>query len=516
MEQSNIINDIKCRIDIILETINKVDNFKVASVIKNELSKILFSLDSLNDPYIDFKEVVENLEETVFITDGKGNVLYVNSSYEKNTEIKPVEVLNRNVADILKEGTIFNGGVTFDVIEKGVKVSKLSTTFKTIPPRVGYVTGIPVFDNEGKIKLVVTSSRPITSFSSLQDDFERFVQEVKKTRVSSDIRILSNSKENIPSNSMIGSSSQMEHIWFIINKVADTDATVLITGESGVGKELVVNELHRLSKRHDKPFVKVNCASIPDSLLESELFGYEKGAFSGANTNGKPGLFELANSGTLLLDEIGDMPMELQAKLLRALQTKEIIRIGGTKPISLDIRIIASTNVKLKKKIEEGKFRSDLFYRLSVIPIHIAPLRDRISDIPELCNYFLEFYMNKYNRIVSLKEEHINLMKIYNWPGNIRELENIIEYLVILCSGEEEVSRDVLTNILNISNSKNELSSENFGLSETIESCEKSLIEKAVNCTKNLKEAGLLLKVDASTICRKIKKYNIDCHFLSK
>ena len=199
---------------------------------------------------------------------------------------------------------------------------------------------------------------------------------------------------------------------------------MLITGESGVGKEIVADEIYKNGPRSDKPFVKVNCASIPLNLLESELFGYEKGAFSGASASGKQGLFELANHGTLLLDEIGDMPMDLQAKLLRAIQSQEITRVGGTTPISLNIRFIASTNCDLKQKIEEGTFRQDLFYRLSVIPIHIPPLRDRLDDLDELCAHFVSMYCEKHDRHISLTKKHLNMMKLYNWPGNIRELEN--------------------------------------------------------------------------------------------
>jgi transcriptional regulator with PAS, ATPase and Fis domain len=223
---------------------------------------------------------------------------------------------------------------------------------------------------------------------------------------------------------MIGSSDTVQKVWNLINLIADTDATVLITGESGVGKEVVADEIYRRSNRNQKPFIKVNCASIPSNLLESELFGYEKGAFSGANSSGKAGLFELANSGILLLDEIGDMPMDLQAKLLRVIQSREITRVGGTKTIPLDIRIIALTNADLKAKIKEGSFRSDLYYRLSVIPIHLDPLRNHVEDIEDLSSYFIETYSRKHRRSINLTKKNITLMKMYSWPGNIRELEN--------------------------------------------------------------------------------------------
>lgn len=522
MLNSEVVSGIKERVGNILSIIdsssdtgeiNKKEN------IKSDLNRILEMLEESereNDGKLDFKEIVENLDESVFITDGKGKVLYVNPSYERNTEIKPEEVLNYYVEDIVKEGKLFKGGVTMEVINKRAKVTRLSTTYKTIPERVGYVNGVPVFDADGNIKIVIASSRTILSFNALHEDYGKFLQEIKSAREMTNIRILPGSADDDNKKSMIGSSRNMANLWSIIEKVADTDATVLITGESGVGKELVSDEIYKRSKRKNMPFVKINCSSIPANLLESELFGYEKGAFSGANANGKPGLFELANHGTLLLDEIGEMPLELQAKLLRAIQSKEIMRIGATRPISLDIRIIASTNVNLKKSMEDGKFRSDLYYRLSVVPIQIPPLRERIEDIPELCDHFLNIFVNKHNRKAILTEENMNLLKMYNWPGNIRELENIIEYLVICCSDNTYIDNNVLLSILNFSSFDVDSFNEGYGLKEAVESYEKKIIEKVVNSTKSLREASLLLNIDASTISRKMKHYNIGASLINK
>ena len=235
---------------------------------------------------------------------------------------------------------------------------------------------------------------------------------------------------------MIGKNGSLANIWNLIRHIAPTDATVLITGESGAGKEVVADEIFQNSARKNEPCIKINCASIPADLLESELFGYEKGAFSGANPNGKKGLFEQANHGTLMLDEIGDMPMELQVKLLRAIQQQEITRVGGSHPIKLDIRFIALTNSNLKEKIVNGTFRQDLYYRLNVIPIYVPPLRERLQDLEALCNTFIRKYTEKYHCAFAFTNQQLNLLKTYHWPGNIRELENIIEY-VILCSAGE-------------------------------------------------------------------------------
>ena len=308
---------------------------------------------------------------------------------------------------------------------------------------------------------------------------------------------------------MIGKDGTLANIWTLISHVAPSDATVLITGESGAGKEVIADEIYRNSNRNDKPFVKINCAAIPAHLLESELFGYEKGAFSGANA-GKQGLFELANHGTLMLDEIGDMPMDLQVKLLRAIQQQEITRIGGSRPIKLDIRFLALTNSNLKEKIANGTFRQDLYYRLNVIPIYVPPLRERVADIEALCNRFIEVFSAKYNRPFSLTEQQLTYLKQYSWPGNIRELENIIEYLVLCSSGIGQVDDSIIAGLLNISQEQEPIITADMDFSSAVAQFEKNLLETTLKTSGNLREAGKKLNINASTISRKIKQYNID------
>ena len=311
--------------------------------------------------------------------------------------------------------------------------------------------------------------------------------------------------------------------------MAPTDASVLITGESGVGKEVVADEIYRRSLRKNKPYVKINCASIPGHLLESELFGYEKGAFTGANTKGKVGLFEYANHGTLMLDEIGDMPMDLQVKLLRAIQSQEITRIGGTRPIKLDIRFLALTNADLKKKVAEGSFRQDLYYRLNVIPIAVPALRQRTEDFEELCRHFIHRFTKKYDRTFCLTEWQIDYMKRYQWPGNIRELENVMEYLILCSSGIGRIEDDVLRGLLNVPEENlgpqpaapaivecaqeeepEELPPEDLDFNTAVAGFEKKLLEQVLKESSNLREASRKLNINASTICRKIKQYGID------
>jgi nitrogen regulation protein NR(I) len=242
---------------------------------------------------------------------------------------------------------------------------------------------------------------------------------------------------------IVGGGGRMEDIFKIIDKVADTPSTVLITGESGTGKELVATALHQGSSRRDKPLIKINCAAIPKDLMESELFGYERGAFTGAVTS-KPGRFELADGGTLFLDEIGEVPLEMQVKLLRVLQESEFERVGGIKTTRVDVRLIAATNRDLEKETEAGRFRKDLFYRLNVVPIQLPPLRDRTSDIPMLVKHFVEKYNKRLNKkIEGVSDEALTLLQAWPWPGNIRELENLMERVILFADGPRIEVKDI-------------------------------------------------------------------------
>lgn len=477
---------------------------------------MLQDMDALTADGIDFKEIVENIDESVFITDNQGYVLYTNPAYHRNTGVPREDVMHRYVRDIVASG-VFNGGSTLAVLETKKKVFRLSTTFRSNPPRVGYTIGVPLFDEAGDLKQVIVTSRPILTLTALKDDYTRFLEEAKGY-AANNIQILSQPEQT---KQLVGHSPQMQAAWELARKVAPTDATVLITGESGVGKEVLADEIYNHSSRRGKPFVKVNCAAIPANLLESELFGYEKGAFSGANAQGKKGLFELANHGTILLDEIGDMPLDLQVKLLRAIQNQVILRIGGTTPIPLDLRIIAATNADLKKRVEEHAFRQDLYYRLRVVPIKIPPLRERPSDIGPLCEYFLQLYTEKHHCHLTLNERLIKLLEQYPWPGNVRELENVMEYLVICHSGVDEIDESMLRGLLGmdeqpfplIESGKQgsvEATQERLDMEQSRAEMEKSLIIDALSKCRSLRQAGELLHVSASTLSRKIRQYSID------
>lgn len=503
MDQVLAICDVKEKILSALEN----DDYRDASKTKKLLDEIIVDLDAFLTLGIDFKHVVEALDDSIFITDKNGICMYVNPAHQRNTEILPEEVLGRDVHEIVEDGSLFTGGATLDVLKEKKKVFRLSTVNKTNPPTVGYAVGVPLFNEDGSLHQVVVSSRPVLSLQALQEDYGKFLQEVNSIGKES-IRIIS--EDNYPSKRLAGSSTSMQNIETTIRMAAPTDATILITGESGVGKEVVADEICRMSERSRKPFIKVNCASIPANLLESELFGYEQGAFSGAVKNGKQGLFEIANGGTILLDEIGEMPMDLQVKLLRAIQNREIMRVGGTRPIKLDLRFLAATNADLKKKVAEGTFRQDLYYRLNVIPIKVPPLRERLDDLEDLIRHFTDHFAAKHHRTFSLTESQLSMMKQYAWPGNIRELENVIEYLTICASGANSVNDEMLRGLLDFSQTDEPDSSfSGDTLSESLENYEKHLIESVLESSDNLREAGAKLGVNASTISRKIKQYGI-------
>ena len=318
---------------------------------------------------------------------------------------------------------------------------------------------------------------------------------------------------------MVGECRPMRQLKKLISRVAPSPSSVMIAGESGTGKEVVARAIHKLSDRHAKPFIAINCAAIPEQLLESELFGYVKGAFTGASANGKTGLIQAANSGTLFLDEIGDMPLTLQAKLLRAIESREIQPVGASHPVQVDIRIISATNQNLELYIAEGKFREDLYYRLNVIPLRLPPLRERQEDIELLIHYFLHLHTGRLNLVYpGVAQDVIDFLKRYRWPGNIRELSNLMEYLVNVVPSGEIIDMSLLPpNLL----SSSELASQppssasaaaTLAQEENVtalEEMERQMIRDALSRYSNKKQAADELGIGIATLYRKIKKYSL-------
>jgi PAS domain S-box-containing protein len=437
----------------------------------------------------------------MWITDGEGVSLHINSAYERISGIKKEELLGRNMRELVDKG-YFSDSVTLHVLEKKERVTMMHEIRNT-GKRV-LITGNPIFNEVGEIERVVTNIRDITELIKLKRDLED--KEKPAARYQNELAQLRSLRGD---DDFVVESAQMRYIFDLATWVGQVDSTVLVLGESGVGKEVVAQTIVRSSERRDEAFIKVNCGAIPESLLESELFGYEKGSFTGADKKGKPGMFELAHKGTILLDEVSEIPLNLQVKLLRVIQEQEIMRVGGTKPIRLDVRIIAASNKNLEELVQRGGFREDLYYRLNVIPITVPPLRDRRDDIPPLIDHFLRKFNDKYLLSKSFRYEVVELLLGYNWPGNVRELQNIVERMVVLSRDEEigvdsvpmqvkpllETERHFYVDVPDV-----------IPLKEALFQVEKKLIIKALQKFGTTRRAADALGVDQSTVVRKYQR----------
>lgn len=459
----------------------------------------------------DLQTIFENSYDVIYVSDANGVTLRVSSACEVLWGKRPEELIGRTVYELEREG-VYYPSATRIALERGKKVQIVQQT------RTGrrlMVVSTPIRDTSGKIVRVVNASKDITELHELEKQIRNLKEVIEGYRTQFvQLQELQADTEG----RLIYRSKTMENIVSLLGRVAAVDSTILITGESGVGKEVLANYVHRLSPRADSPLIKVNCASIPESLLESELFGYEKGAFTGAQKNGKAGLFELANGGSLFLDEIGDMSLSLQAKLLRVLQEKEITRIGGYNPIPVDVRIIAATNKNLEQMVRQGTFRSDLYYRLNVIPVHVPPLRERREDILPLINYFLTYFARKIHRnTMTMSGKALSLLERYQWPGNVRQLRNVIERLVVMVDAdtisEEDLPREVVDDqpvAMEVAEGEEPVIVRAVvPLKEAQRLLEVKLLELAARQSSNLSDVAKKLMVNQSTITRKMQKHKL-------
>ncbi|MDA8223628.1 sigma 54-interacting transcriptional regulator [Desulfosporosinus sp.] len=442
----------------------------------------------------ELRSVIEASYDGIIVVDSHGLVQIVNKSFYRvqgsdhdpmGERIEQLAIMCRELLIQVYQRVMANGKVTFDRY-KGKYLTELA------------ITGSPVLDEQDRLVRVVISIRDLTELNQLKLQSERYSHELKSLRA----------KEQ---KDLIYHSSAMERVVNEALRVSGVNSTVLITGESGVGKEVIAKTIHQNSPRAEGPFIQINGGAIPENLLESELFGYEKGSFTGANKEGKPGMMELANGGTLLLDEVGDMPLNLQVKLLRAIQEQEIYRIGGRVPIKLNIRILSATNKNLEILVKEKKFREDLFYRLNVVPIKIPPLRERKSDILPLAKHFLDKVNERYKMQKYFSYEICKLFEEYNWPGNIRELANLVERLVIM-SEQDAIFPDQLPEpfFAKFSSSSLRVSVDQIiPLKEARDIVETKLIIKALKEYNSLRRAGEVLGVAHSTLLRKARSLGI-------
>jgi PAS domain S-box-containing protein len=439
-------------------------------------------------------DIITFSSDSIYVTDGNGTTLYANEAFEKMIGVSTQKIIGKSVFDAEKEG-IYRPSVSaivlrekksFTVLQKGLSGKEL------------IVTGVPVFDANGNISMVVCNTKDVDELRVLKN----YLGEIKPHIVRTD-----NDSSN--RHTVIYKSKYMENLMSIVQKVAELDTTVMLTGESGVGKGLIARYIHENSSRAKEKLVEINCSAIPESLFEAELFGYESGAFTGAKKGGKIGLIEMANKGTLVLDEIGDMPMHMQVKLLKVLQDKKLTRIGSVKPIDVDVRIIAATNKDLKQLINKGLFREDLYYRLNVFPIHIASLRDRKDDIQLLLQHFLSHYNKKYGRDVVLTQEAQERLMNYSWPGNVRELEHFIERLVIISEGIVDIDGLEMERAQGLENEEQAvIVNRIIPLKDAVDETERQLIKLALKISKNSYVVADLLNISQASAYRRIRKYS--------
>jgi len=439
-------------------------------------------------------QILDGISDAVFVDDSAGHCLWCNKACEDLYNVDYDDICGKHVRE-LEETGVFFPSVTMKVLNEH---REMTIIHENKYNRKLLTTGTPIFDENGEISIVITTSRDITQLT-------------KNQREKADISMINmEAMQNIPSSNedIIANSLAMKNVMALTRKLATVNSTVLITGESGVGKGLIAKLLHEEGNRWKEPFVTVNCGAIPESLMESELFGYVAGAFTGSRAGGKQGLFETAQNGTIFLDEISELPLNLQVKLLRVIQEREITPVGGVKAIPVDVRIVSATNKSLAQLVKEGNFREDLYYRLNVVPINVPPLRDRPEDILPLIHMNLMKCNERLNENKSISSEALTTLFKYPWPGNIRELQNIIERLTIT-TNTSVISNEQLPVFIKQEADKNENVNVSPSLASAMEKAEKEILEKAYIDYKSTRAMAKALQVSQPTVVRKLHKYHI-------
>lgn len=459
------------------------------------VAKFAPHVEQLDQLYRDFREIYRNSFDGIFIADGQGKTIMVNEGCERNYGASAADFIGKHVSEFESSGLI-RPVIATKVIETKQKITAVQETKigKTI-----MVTGIPLLDEVGNVRKVVINSRDTTELIQLQEALARAHEKLHRYELEvNELRIGSASMSGVTFR-----SPGMREIATVAMRVAKVNTTVLITGESGVGKEVLARLIHQESPRKDNLFVKINCGAIPRDLLESELFGYQAGAFTGAQRQGKMGLFEVANNGTLFLDEIGELSLDLQVKLLQVLQDKTLVRLGSTRLIQVDVRVIAATNRDLQEMVHQRSFRSDLFYRLNVVPLQVPPLRDRKEDILPLVQQFLDELNQQYGLKKAFSEQALAALHDYQWPGNVRELHNMIERLVVT-TPDALIRVDSLPASLVGFAVQSEHAS--VSMKARADEFERKLVREAVQNFGSTRAAAKHLNISQSTVVRRMKE----------
>lgn len=454
--------------------------------------------DYFKGMYKELQAIIDSSYDGFLITDGEGRILQVNKAYERIRGLSQEQVVGKSFNELIREGVY-----TFSIVDEVIKEKNTVSTILSPIQNHLLFTATPIFDENKNVARIVINVRDMSELTKLRFQLETAKEQTNRYRSELDeLRA-----QNLRTDGIVGNSLLMQKVWEISWQVAKVDSTVLITGESGVGKEIVAKVIHNQSERQKEPFIKVNCGAIPESLMESELFGYEPGAFTGAIKGGKPGLFELADKGTIFLDEIGELPLPLQVKLLRVLQEKEIMRVGGVRSRHLNVRILAATNRDLEKMVNEGSFREDLFFRLNVVPIHVPALRERTEDILPLIHHFRDFFNQKYYMKKEFAPDVIQIFLDYPWPGNIRELENIIERLMVTTPGDLITEQNLPAKFTSKKSEGPYVKVKGIlPLQVVLEEAERQLVNEAMARYKSPEKVAEILGINRATVFRKLKK----------
>ena len=446
---------------------------------------------------IELDNIIDSSYDGMLVVNNDLKVERVNSSYLDMVNLTENSLLNMNLNKLEEEKIIYPSAALLAFKEKRSVTIVQNTNKKRL-----LTTATPIFYDDNQLKRVIVNARDIKELDLAVDENNSESAKIKLT-------INNNRSDFNEMSHIVCKSDDMKRILNIAKKIGNTDSTVLISGASGVGKEVVARYIHQLNEKREE-FIKINCGAIPERLLESELFGYETGAFSGARREGKPGLIEKAHKGTLFLDEIGEMPLNMQVKLLQVIQEHKVTRIGGVEPIKVDFRLITATNRNLNKMVKEDKFREDLFYRLNVIPIRIPSLTERTDDIMPLFKYYKEVFSDKYDKKIKFGPKVKQTLTNYDWPGNVRELINLLERVIVTAEDDKLITHKEIEKNLNIKENQNkdEIIVKNvMPLKEAVNNVEKKLLSLAKKEGKSTYEIAEMLGVNQSTIVRKMKKY---------
>lgn len=454
-----------------------------------------------DDDHMELEAIVNGSFDEIFVTDGKGVITRLSERCKDLYGVPAEQLIGKKAMKLAEEG-VFTPSLTPKIIKEKKTVSSIQMT-KT--GKKLYVTGKPIFDTNGEIYRIIFNSREFSEIEALENRLQEteHLLDQYRTELNQLKQLVSDQKR------VIYESNEMKQIYQLASKVAQVDSTVLIVGETGAGKGVMARYMHQESQRSPHPFIQINCGAIPENLIESELFGYENGAFTGAKKNGKKGVFELAENGTLFLDEIGELPLNVQVKLLQFLQDRTFRRVGGNELIRVNTRVIAATNKDLLQSIKEKRFREDLYYRLNVVPLTIPPLRQRKEDIPALIKSFAAQFNAKYEMTKQFSEDVIAHLTNYDWPGNVRELENLIERLIITCD-ESLIAKNHLPDYLlgtELPSTGGIIVKGIFPLKQATEEVERQLVTMVYQTYGNTYRCAEVLQVNQSTAVRKINKY---------